>query len=139
MRCLYEYYEGGTELSKAQISKIIKDATDKHPLFKPLAKQMDLYRISEREDLLQRMYDIYHCGANAGFSGLIGCMDMSRFFDENEDDMLEWLKQEADGIGCNSTLAYLGDYLGADLDDYKWRAVYALADYIAIQVMESEI
>lgn len=57
MRCLYEYYEGGTELSKAQISKIIKDATDKHPLFKPLAKQMDLYRISEREDLLQRMYD----------------------------------------------------------------------------------
>ena len=35
MRCLYEYYEGGTELSKAQISKIIKDATDKHPMFKP--------------------------------------------------------------------------------------------------------
>lgn len=139
MRCIYEYYKDGIELKKSQVSKIIKDATDKHPLFKPLAKQMDLHRVSEREDLLQRLYDIYHCGAAAGFSGLIGCMDMSQFFDDNEDDMLDWLKQEADGIGCNSTLAYLGDYLGADLDDYKWRAVYALADYIAVQVMESEI
>lgn len=139
MRYLYEYYEGGTELSKAQISKIIKDATDKHPLFKPLAKQMDLHRVSEREDLLQRLYDIYHCGANAGFSGLIGCMDMSRFFDENEDEMIEWLKQSADLAGCRSTLAYLGDCLGADLDDYKWIAVQALAEYLAIEVMESEI
>ena len=139
MRCLYEYYEEGSELSKSQVSKIIKDAIDKHPLFKPLAKQMDLHRVSEREDLLQRMYDIYYCGANAGFSGLIGCMDMSRFFDENEDDMLEWLKQEANEIGCSSTLAFLGDYLGADLDDYKWRAVQALANYLANDVMESEI
>lgn len=49
---------------------------------------------------------IYHCGANAGFSGLISCMDMSRFFDENEDEMIEWLKQEADMAGCQSTLAY---------------------------------
>lgn len=105
MRYIYEYYEGGTELSKSQISKIIKDAIDKHPLFKPLAKQMDLHRLS----------------------------------DENEDDMLEWLKQEANEIGCSSTLAYLGDYLGADLDDYKWRAVQALASFLAIDVMESEI
>lgn len=139
MRCLYEYYKGGTELKKSQVSKIIKDATDKHPLFKPLAKQMDLYRISEREDLLQRLYDIYHCGADAGFSGLIGCMDMSQFFDENEDEMIEWLKQEADGAGYNSALAFLGDYLGADLDDYKWKAVQTLAERIAIDVMESEI
>lgn len=139
MRYIYEYYEGGTELNKSQISKIIKDAIDKHPLFKPLAKQMDLHRVSEREDLLQRLYDIYHCGANAGFSGLIGCMDMSQFFDNHEDDMLEWLKQEAELIGCSSTLAYLGDYLGADLDDYKWRAVQALASFLAIDVMESEI
>ena len=139
MRCLYEYYEGSTELSKAQISKIIKDATDKHPLFKPLAKQMDLHRISDREDLLQRLYDIYNCGANAGFSGLIGCMDMSQFFDNNEDDMIDWLKQEADGAGYNSTLAFLGDYLGAALDDYKWKAVQTLAERIAIDVMESEI
>ena len=139
MKCIYEYYEKSIELSKSQVSKIIRDAIDKHPLFKPLAKQMDLHRISEREDLLQRLYDIYHCGANAGFSGLIGCMDMSRFFDDNEDDMLEWLKQEAELIGCSSTLAYLGDYLGADLDDYKWRAVQALANYLAIDIMESEI
>ena len=139
MNYVYEYYSGGTELTKAQVSKIIKEATDKHPLFKPLAKQMDLHRASDREDLLQRLYDIYHCGANAGFSGLIDCMDMSRFFDENEDDMLEWLKQEAELIGCSSTLAYLGDYLGADLDDYKWRAVQALTNYLAIDIMESEI
>lgn len=139
MSYIYEYYEGGTGLSKAQVSKLITEATDKHPLFKPLAKQMDLHRVSEREDLLQRLYDIYNCGANAGFSGLIGCMDMSRFFDENEDDMLEWLKQEAEMIGCSSTLAYLGDYLGADLDDYKWRAVQALASFLAIDIMESEI
>lgn len=139
MRCIYEYYKDGTELKKSQVSKIIKDAIDKHPLFKPLAKQMDLHRVSEREDLLQRMYDIYYCGANAGFSGLIGCMDMSRFFDENEDDMLEWLKQEAELIGCSSTLAFLGDYLGADLDDYKWKAVQALANYLAMDIMESEI
>ena len=33
MNYIYEYYEGGTELSKSQISKIIKDAIDKHPLF----------------------------------------------------------------------------------------------------------
>ena len=89
MREVYEYYQGGTELTKAQVSKIIKEATDKHPLFKPLAKQMDLHRLSDREDLLQRLYDIYHCGANAGFSGLIGCMDMSQFFDNHEDDMLD--------------------------------------------------
>lgn len=139
MREVYEYYQGGTELTKAQVSKIIKETTDKHPLFKPLAKQMDLHRVSEKEDLLQRLYDIYHCGANAGFNGLIGCMDMSRFFDANEDDMLDWLKQEANEIGCSSTLAFLGDYLGADLDDYKWRAVLALANNIAIRVMESEI
>lgn len=139
MKCIYEYFEKGIELKKSQVSKILKDAIDKHPLFKPLAEQMDLHRVSEREDLLQRLYDIYHCGANAGFSGLIGCVDMSRFFDENEDDMLEWLKQEAELIGCSSTLAYLGDYLGADLDDYKWRAVQALANYLAIDVMESEI
>ena len=139
MKCIYEYFEKGIELKKSQVSKIIKDAIDKHPLFKPLAEQMDLHRVSEREDLLQRLYDIYHCGANAGFSGLIGCMDMSQFFDDNEDDMLDRLKQEADGIGCNSTLAYLGDYLGADLDDYKWRAVQALANYLDIDVMESEI
>nr|DAP91137.1 MAG TPA: hypothetical protein [Caudoviricetes sp.] len=139
MRCIYEYYKDGIELKKSQVSKIIKDATDKHPLFKPLAKQMNLHRVSEREDLLQRLYDIYHCGADTGFSGLIGCMDMSRFFDDNEDDMLEWLKQEAELIGCSSTLAYLGDYLGADLDDYKWRAVQALASYLAIDIMESEI
>ena len=139
MKCIYEYYEKSIELSKSQVSKIIKDAFDKHPLFKPLAKQMDLHRVSEREDLLQRMYDIYYCVANAGFSGLIGCMDMSRFFDENEDDMLEWLKQEAELIGCSSTLAFLGDYLGADLNDYKWRAVQALANYLAIDIMESEI
>ena len=139
MREVYEYYQNGIELKKSQVSKLITEATDKHPLFKPLANQMDLYRISEREDLLQRMYDIYHCGANAGFSGLIGCADMSRFFDENEDDMLEWLKQEAELIGCSSTLAYLGDYLGADLDDYKWKAVLALASFLAIDIMESEI
>lgn len=139
MRCVYEYYKNGIELKKSQVSKLIKDATDKHPLFKPLAKQMDLHRLSDREDLLQRLYDIYNCGANAGFSGLIGCMDMSRFFDENEDEMLEWLKQEADGAGYSSTLAYLGDYLGTDLDDYKWRAVQALASFLAIDVMESEI
>lgn len=100
---------------------------------------MDLHRMDDREDLLQRLYDIYNCGANAGFSGLIGCMDMSRFFDKNKDDMLEWLKQEAELIGYSSTLAYLGDYLGADLDDYKWRAVQALASFLAIDVMESEI
>ena len=139
MKCIYEYFEKGIELKKSQVSKIIKDAIDKHPLFKPLAEQMDLHRVSEREDLLQRLYDIYHCGANAGFSGLIGCMDMSQFFDNNEDDMLEWLKQEAELIGCSSTLAFLGDYLGADLDDYKWRAVQALANYLAIDIMESEI
>lgn len=139
MREVYEYYQGGTELTKAQVSKIIKEATDKHPLFKPLAKQMDLHRMSDREDLLQRLYDIYHCGADAGFSGLIGCADMAEFFDANEDDMIDWLKQEADGIGCSSTLAFLGDYLGADLDDYKWRAVQALASFLAIDVMESEI
>ena len=139
MKCIYEYFEKGIELKKSQVSKIIKDAIDKHPLFKPLAEQMDLHRVSEREDLLQRLYDIYHCGANAGFSGLIGCRDMSDFFDENEDDMLDWLKQEANEIGCSSTLAFLGDYLGADLDDYKWRAVQALANYLAIDIMESEI
>ena len=139
MKCIYEYFEKGIELKKSQVSKIIKDAIDKHPLFKPLAEQMDLHRVSEREDLLQRLYDIYHCGANAGFSGLIGCMDMSQFFDNNEDDILEWLKQEAELIGCSSTLAFLGDYLGADLDDYKWRAVQALANYLAIDIMESEI
>ena len=100
---------------------------------------MDLHRMSDREDLLQRLYDIYNCGANAGFSGLIGCMDMSRFFDKNEDDMIDWLKQEADGAGYKSTLAFLGDYLGTDLDDYKWRAVQALASFLAIDVMESEI
>lgn len=92
MREVYEYYKNGTELKKSQVSKIITEATDKHPLFKPLAKQMDLHRVSDREDLLQRLYDIYHCGANAGFSGLIGCMDMSQFFDNNEDEMIEWLK-----------------------------------------------
>ena len=139
MREVYEYYKNGIELKKSQVSKLITEATNKHPLFKPLAKQMDLHRMSDREDLLQRLYDIYNCGANAGFSGLIGCMDMSRFFDENEDEMIEWLKQEANEIGCSSTLAYLGDYLGADLDDYKWRAVQALANYLAIDVMESEI
>lgn len=139
MREVYEHYQGGTELTKAQVSKIIKEAIDKHPLFKPLAKQMDLHRMSDREDLLQRLYDIYNCGANTGFSGLIGCMDMSRFFDENEDEMIEWLKQEADGAGYNSTLAFLGDYLGADLDDYKWKAVQTLAERIAIDVMESKI
>lgn len=139
MREIYEYYKNGIELKKSQVSKLITEATDKHPLFKPLAKQMDLHRVSEREDLLQRLYDIYNCGANAGFSGLIGCMDMSRFFDENEDEMIEWLKQEADGAGYNSTLAFLGDYLGADLDDYKWKAVQTLAERIAIDVMESEI
>ena len=64
MRCIYEYYKDNIELKKSQVSKIIKDAIDKHPLFKPLAKQMDLHRVSEREDLLQRLYDIYHCGAN---------------------------------------------------------------------------
>ena len=138
MNCVYEYYQGGTELTKAQVSKILLKANNIR-LFKPLAKQMDLHRVSDREDLLLRLYDIYHCGANAGFSGLIGCMDMSRFFDENEDEMLEWLKQEANEIGCKSTLAYLGDYLGADLDDYKWVAVQALADNLAIQIMESEI
>ena len=139
MRDVYEYYKNGIELKKSQVSKLITEATDKHPLFKPLAKQMDLHRVSDREYLLQRLYDIYNCGANAGFSGLIGCMDMSRFFDENEDEMIEWLKQSADLAGCRSTLAYLGDYLGADLDDYKWRAVQALASFLAIDVMESEI
>ena len=122
MRYVYEYYKNGIELKKSQVSKLITEATDKHPLFKPLAKQMDLHRMSDREDLLQRLYDIYNCGANAGFSGLIG-----------------WLKQEANEIGCSSTLAFLGDYLGADLDDYKWRAVQALANYLAIDIMESEI
>lgn len=139
MREVYEYYKNDIELKKSQVSKLIKDATDKHPLFKPLAKQMDLHRVSEREDLLQRLYDIYNCGANAGFSGLIGCMDMSQFFDNNEDDMIDWLKQEADGAGYNSALAFLGDYLGADLDDYKWKAVQTLAERIAIDIMESEI
>ena len=139
MRYVYEYYKNDIELKKSQVSKLIKDATDKHPLFKPSAKQTDLHRMSDREDLLQRLYAIYNCGANAGFSGLIGCMDMSRFFDENEDEMIDWLKQEAELIGCSSTLAYLGDYLGADLDDYKWRAVQALASFLAIDVMESEI
>lgn len=139
MREVYEYYKNGIELKKSQVSKVITEATNKHPLFKPLAKQMDLHRMSDREDLLQRLYNIYNCGANAGFSGLIGCMDMSRFFDENEDEMIEWLKQEADMAGCQSTLAYLGDCLGADLDDYKWRAVQALASFLAIDVMESEI
>lgn len=139
MREVYEYYKNGIELKKSQVSKLITEATDKHPLFKPLAKQMDLHRVSEREDLLQRLYDIYNCGANAGFSGLIGCMDMSQFFDNHKDDMIDWLKQEADGAGYNSTLAFLGDYLGADLDDYKWKAVQTLAERIAIDVMESEL
>lgn len=139
MREVYEYYKNDIELKKSQVSKLITEATNKHPLFKPLAKQMDLHRLSDREDLLQRLYDIYHCGADAGFSGLIGCADMAEFFDANEDDMIDWLKQEADGVGCNSTLAFLGDYLGADLDDYKWRAVQALASSLAIDVMESEI
>lgn len=139
MREVYEYYKNGIELKKSQVSKLITEATDKHPLFKPLARQMDLHKISDREDLLQRLYDIYHCGANAGFSGLIGCADMSEFFDANEDDMIDWLKQEADGAGYNSTLAFLGDYLGVDLDDYKWKAVQTLAERIAIDVMESEI
>lgn len=139
MREVYEYYKNGTELKKSQVSKLITEATDKHPLFKPLAKQMDLHRMSDREDLLQRLYDIYNCGANAGFSGLIGCADMAEFFDANEDDMIDWLKQEADGAGYNSTLAFLGDYLGADLDDYKWKAVQTLAERIAIDIMESEI
>ena len=139
MRCIYEYYKDGTELKKSQISKIIRDAIGKHPLFKPLAKQMDLHRVSEKEDLLQRLYDIYHCGANVGFSGLIGCADMAEFFDANEDDMIDWLKQEADRSGYNSTLTFLGDYLGADLDDYKWKAVQALASFLAMDVMESEI
>lgn len=139
MREVYEYYQGGTELTKAQVSKIIKEATDKHPLFKPLAKQMDLHRMSDREDLLQRLYDIYNCGANAGFSGLIGCMDMSQFFDNHEDDMLDWLQQEAMNLGYKSSLAFLGECLDADLDDYKWKAVLALANNIAIRVMESEI
>lgn len=139
MREIYEYYKNGIELKKSQVSKLITEATNKHPLFKPLAKQMDLHRVSDREDLLQRLYDIYNCGANAGFSGLIGCMDMSQFFDNNEDDMIDWLKQEADGAGYNSALAFLGDYLGADLDDYKWKAVQTLAERIAIDIMESEI
>lgn len=139
MREVYEYYKNGIELKKSQVSKLITEAANKHPLFKPLAKQMDLHRLSDREDLLQRLYDIYNCGANAGFSGLIGCMDMSQFFDNNEDDMIDWLKQEADGAGYNSALAFLGDYLGADLDDYKWKAVQTLAERIAINIMESEI
>lgn len=139
MREVYEYYKNGIELKKSQVSKLITEATDKHPLFKPLAKQMDLHRLSDREDLLQRLYDIYHCGANAGFSDLIGCADMAEFFDANEDDMIDWLKQEADGAGYNSTLAFLGDYLGADLYDYKWKAVQTLAERIAIDIMESEI
>jgi len=139
MRYVYEYYKNDIELKKSQVSKLITEANNKHPLFKPLAKQMDLHRMSDREDLLQRLYDIYNCGANAGFSGLISCADMSEFFDVNEDDMIDWLKQEADGIGYNSTLAFLGDYLGADLDDYKWKAVQTLAERIAIDVMESEI
>ena len=139
MREVYGYYKNGIELKKSQVSKLVTEATNKHPLFKPLAKQMDLHRMSDREDLLQRLYDIYNCGANAGFSGLISCRDMSEFFDANEDDMIDWLKQEADGAGYNSTLAFLGDYLGADLDDYKWKAVQTLAERIAIDVMESEI
>lgn len=139
MREVYEYYKNGIELRKAQVSRIIKRATGTFPLFKPLAKQMDLHRMDDREDLLQRLYDIYNCGANAGFNGLIGCMDMSRFFDENEDEMIEWLKQSADSAGYRSTLAYLGSCLGANLDDYKWIAVQALAEYLAIEVMESEI
>nr|DAT32317.1 MAG TPA: hypothetical protein [Caudoviricetes sp.] len=139
MREVYEYYKGSSELSKSQVSKIIKDAIYKHPLFKPLAKQMDLHRMSDREDLLQRLYDIYNCGANAGFNGLIGCMDMSQFFDNHEDDMIDWLQQEAMDLGYKSALAFLGECLDADLDDYKWKAVLALANNIAIRVMESEI
>lgn len=139
MREVYEYYKNGIELNKAQVSRIIKKATDTSPLFKPLAKQMDLHRMSDREDLLQRLYDIYNCGANAGFSGLIGCMDMSQFFDNNEDDMIDWLQQEAMDLGYKSSLAFLEECLDADLDDYKWKAVYALANNIAIRVMESKI
>ena len=64
---------------------------------------------------------------------------MAEFFDANENNMIDWLEQEADEVGYNSTLAFLGDYLGADLDDYKWKAVQTLAERIAIEIMESEI
>ena len=128
---LYELQDNFDSLSTESLNKIYDYFCENIPLFKELSEQMDLSKLDERVEFLNELYYIYKYGANTGSNGLIYCYDMERFYNDYEDEMLDY--------GCKSKMEYLTAFLNCDLEDYKWKVVQSLAYTSSIRVMETTL
>ena len=136
---LYELQDNFDSLSTESLNKIYDYFCENIPLFKELSEQMDLSKEDERVEFLNELYYIYKYGANTGSNGLIYCYDMERFYNDYEDEMLDYLDNEASDFGCKSKMEYLTAFLNCDLEDYKWKVVQSLAYTSSIRVMETTL
>lgn len=136
---LYSIEDRFDDLSTETLNKMYDYFCEKLPLFKELSEQMSLSNENERGEFFNELYHIYNHGANTGSNGLIYIADMEDFYDKNEDEMLDFLDEEAKNLGCDSKMEFLSKHVGCDLEDYKWKSVQALAYDNSIGVMEADI
>lgn len=136
---LYSIEDRFDDLSTETLNKMYDYFCEKLPLFKELSEQMSLSNENERGEFFNELYHIYNHGANTGSNGLIYNDDMENFYDNNEDEILDFLDEEAKEFGCNSKMEFLSKYVECDLEDYKVAVVQSLASNISCQVMETDI
>ena len=136
---LYSIEDRFDDLSTETLNKMYDYFCEKLPLFKELSEQMSLNNENERGEFFNELYHIYNHGANTGSNGLIYNDDMENFYDNNEDEILDFLDEEAKEFGCNSKIEFLSKYVECDLEDYKVAVVQSLASNISCQVMETDI
>lgn len=136
---LYSIEDRFDDLSTETLNKMYDYFCEKLPLFKELSEQMSLSNENERGEFFNELYYIYNHGANTGSNGLIYNDDMENFYDNNEDEILDFLDEEAKEFGCNSKIEFLSKYVECDLEDYKVAVVQSLASNISCQVMETDI